>query len=70
MSVKGPTIMEYKSCMSCVFHTVKMHRSGLNPIYDHYCKHTEAPHAVFARGEAWIGETDRTPNWCPIDTTY
>lgn len=69
----GPTelAVTYQSCGNCSHHNSVMRRSGLNPDYDHFCRHPEVmgsikvlwPDSQF--GER-IGLTDRTPAWCPF----
>lgn len=64
---EGPWICgdSRQSCFGCKWHDMQMVRSGLDPEYDHYCQHPDAPHTV-AGGVAWIGKSDVTPRWCPF----
>ena len=69
----GPTFaaITYQSCSNCTHHDQRMWRSGDFPVYHHFCRH---PAVKAARKVPWpqeqhgefIGETDRTPKWCPF----
>ena len=67
---EGPaTFVETRqSCLGCKWHDWRMFKSGLDPVYEGYCKHPDpmisVPHEFF--GGRYIGRTDRTPSWCPV----
>lgn len=61
----------YQSCMGCFHHDQRMIKSGLNPIYWHYCMHPSNPPEMMGgniTGSAGrlIGDSHVTPNWCPV----
>lgn len=77
---EGPTRVHVpahyeRSCCRCVFLSVQLILLGLDEREsdsDYYCtqpdiiaKRAEASGAEFAQPRAYIGQTDRTPRWCP-----
>jgi hypothetical protein len=70
---EGPQLVasQHRTCCFCRYHDQRMQISGMNPVYDHYCKHPESPKNRYAfrhDGSAWIGTSDMTPLWCPYLT--
>lgn len=70
---EGPTTITTQSCFGCKWHGSTMLRSGLDPIYEHYCTHPTWKND--GRNVVWsvqapkgrrIGRTDQTPTWCPV----
>jgi len=58
----GPSFLDGRMrCTLCKWHGQRMAKSGLHPIYDHYCHHVEAHDLA----HGWIGRDDVTPSWCP-----
>lgn len=60
-------------CTGCKRHTQELIKSGRHPTYYHYCQHPQAWTALDGliiddspRGGRFIGETKRTPTWCPV----
>jgi hypothetical protein len=68
---EGPDLIVSREerCGFCCHHEQVMVRSGLKPIYDHYCQH---PQCVTGLTLSWepkgrkIGGHDVTPIWCPV----
>lgn len=61
----------YQSCMGCCYHDQGMIKSGLHPIYWHYCNHPSNPPEmmrgnIFEDKGRFIGEGHATPSWCPV----
>lgn len=75
----GPTAFtlprHQKSCVLCKYHDQQMVRSGLNPVYRHYCTHPNAkpinehPIMLTYTPERYIGQSSDTPQWCPVLNT-
>ena len=71
----GPVKMEWSewSCGLCKWHRQTMVHSGRHPLYHHYCSHPDVTHDGFElvspfvaeHDGRFIGEGDRTPQWCP-----
>lgn len=73
----GPTTIQLtdKVCGLCQYHKHDMIKSGLDPIYEHYCEHPDilreesrytqirVNHPSSGR---LVGTKDRTPHWCPF----
>ncbi len=68
-------------CSLCAHHDQLMLHSGPRPVYHHYCEHPAAreatgvptldlvwPDVLGATGR-FIGDRDRTPEWCPVRGT-
>ena len=68
----GPTVISasYRSCSGCKFHDRKMLMSGLDPVYEHFCKHPnvsdDGPLSDLLGRDRLIGRSDHTPGWCPL----
>lgn len=69
----GPTMLEPEArlvCGLCCYHDQRMIRSGMNPQYDHFCKHPDVlrqePETMHRTHARHIGTHDRTPDWCPF----
>ncbi len=71
MHGEGPQVIasQHQTCGFCKYHDQRMQISGMNPVYDHYCKHPDSPRSRLAfwhdSGSVWIGTSDHTPTWCP-----
>lgn len=68
---EGPTTWTHsrQSCMGCKWHEQAMMKSGLHPIYNHYCEHplsTGVSEKERGTKGKWIGQSDATPTWCPV----
>jgi hypothetical protein len=65
----GPVkvVIEIKICRECFYFEEKLVRTGINPVYESYCKHPKLKECVgFMREGRRIGtNTDLTPWWCP-----
>ena len=58
----------YKSCHSCKHYEYQMLKSGVNPIYGHFCKSDKikgTPHIFNNLGISGNLVSDVTPIWCP-----
>lgn len=68
---RGWQVYGYVSCMGCCYHDQRMIKSGLHPIYWHYCLHPSNParmmegSSIGGKGRL-IGEYHITPSWCPV----
>jgi len=69
---EGPFIQSHKylSCGFCKWLEREMIQSGRQPIYHFYCKHPqmikkEHESKIMGRDVRYIGESWRTPSWCP-----
>lgn len=59
----------YQSCMGCRYHDQRMIKSGLHPLYWHYCLHPSNPKMLmegnmFGEKGRLIGSNHVTPMWC------
>lgn len=70
---RGWQVYGYVSCMGCCYHDQRMIKSGLHPIYWHYCLHPSNPPYSFmmqayltgSKGR-FIGSEHITPSWCQV----
>jgi len=68
---EGPALItvSHESCLGCKWHEQDMIKSSWRPEYQHSCNHPDADprHRVYIDSyAARIGDSDRTPNWCPV----
>ena len=57
---------KYKSCSDCPHLERHLVQSGRNPKYSHHCQHPDTEQPRFSLIFGNIGESDRTPDWCPF----
>ena len=82
MRTIGSTVRQYSrlECGLCKYHFKRMFKSGRNPIYHHFCEHPGIDEKSVKQSKGletindlssdrFIGETDITPDWCPISRT-
>lgn len=68
--MEGPTTHQYTAttCGLCSFHKQFMERSGLDPVYQHFCEHPTwlgDTDVIYNTRGRHLGRSDRTPYDCP-----
>lgn len=66
MNKEGSVVVTatHRSCMGCKYLDTTMVRSGKHPLHHHRCRHPKWEEELY--GNRIIGESDRTPSWCPL----
>lgn len=79
--MEGPITLHHtsRSCGLCKWHSAHLVRAGsFSNDYEHYCTHADAPYSTDGlagilahlrnerRPGSYIGESDYTPDWCPV----